>query len=73
MANTDDMFRAIGKLEGKVDSILENQKKDHEARENMDERLRKTELNGARNGGISGGVMATALYLLKETFKGVVS
>lgn len=73
MSDINDLHRAIGQLEGKVDSILENQEKEHEARTHLDKRLRKTEINGARNGMISGGVMATALYLLKETFKGVVS
>ncbi|HEY9200739.1 MAG TPA: hypothetical protein VIQ81_03995 [Gammaproteobacteria bacterium] len=73
MADINDLHRAIGQLEGKVDSILENQEKEHEARSSMDSRLRKAEMNGARNGMVSGGVMATALYFLKETFKGVVS
>jgi hypothetical protein len=43
MTSQDDLLLAIGRLEGKVDSILATMRMHHEELENLDQRVRSLE------------------------------
>lgn len=73
MANNNDILRAIGTLEGKMDMVIANQENFEQQQVDInsrhDERLRKTEIKAVRNGTVSGGIVAGAILLIKEFIK----
>ena len=73
MANNEDILRAIGTLEGKMDMVIANQNNFEQQQitinSKQDERLRKTEVKAAVNGTVSGGIVAGAILLIKEFLK----
>jgi len=69
MSDLDEINRSLGQLEGKIDSILTEQKRQSKRDDMLDKRLRNTEITGARNGAIGGGLITIAITLIKETSK----
>lgn len=59
MTNHEDLLLAIGRLEGKVDSILSTMGHHHDQIENLDERVRS--LEGGRSW-LMGGAAAISLF-----------
>lgn len=69
MSDLESINRSLGQLEGKIDSIITEQQRQNKRDELFDKRLRNTELKGAQNGAIGGGLIAIAITLIKETAK----
>ena len=66
---SDEVLRAIGKLEGKVDILLEQQKSVSSKLDDQDARLRGVETKGAVYGTIGGGVVSIGISLLVASLK----
>lgn len=73
MANNEDILRAIGTLEGKMDMVIANQNNFEQQQVTInsehEKRLRKTEVKAAVNGTVSGGIVAGAILVIKEFIK----
>jgi len=74
MAESNDLIRAIGRLEGKVDMVITNQDQHGVKLNSMDKRMSKVEQKAAVNGAVAGGFLSVGITLLiagvKEVFKG---
>ncbi len=66
---SDEVLRAIGKLEGKVDMLLDQQKVVTAKLDSQDARLRGVEAKGAVYGTIGGGMASVGISLLIATLK----
>lgn len=66
---SDEVLRAIGKLEGKVDMLLEQQKVVTAKLDSQDVRLRGVEVKSAMYGTIGGSVMGVGIPLLVAAMK----
>lgn len=62
MANNEQIFQKLGELDAKVDILLDNQK-------NHGERLRESEIQAAKNGMYTGGIVALAITFIKDAIK----
>ena len=62
----NELTRALGRIEGKLDMIVASQASQNERLDAMDERLRHVEQQAARVGAISGGIVAIGTALAVE-------
>lgn len=65
----NELTRALGRIEGKLDMIVSSQATQNERLDSMDERLRHVEQQAARAGAISGGIVAVGTALAVEMVK----
>ena len=66
---SNELTRALGRIEGKLDMIVSSQATQNERLDSMDERLRHVEQQAARAGAISGGIVAVGTALAVEMVK----
>jgi hypothetical protein len=59
----DDLMRAIGRLESKVDGLTEGQARQEARLEGMDKRLRAVEVSSAKSGAVAGGIAGVMVAL----------
>ncbi|NSX04818.1 hypothetical protein [Cupriavidus gilardii] len=52
--NEQEQFQALGRIEGKMDMMLQNQKRQDDKLEELDGRLRAVEVKAATTGAIAG-------------------
>jgi len=69
MSDLEEINRSIGNLEGKIDLMLKEQSRQNKRDETLDARLRTTEVKAARNGLVSGGLIAITISIIKESIK----
>ena len=62
----NELTRALGRIEGKLDMIVASQASQNERLDAMDERLRHVEQQAARVGASSGGIVAIGTALAVE-------
>ena len=65
----DDLQRSLGRVEGKLDMVIEGQETANETMASLDERLRKVETKAAINGAVAGGLISIGLTLATEKLK----
>ena len=65
----NELTRALGRIEGKLDMIVASQASQNERLDAMDERLRHVEQQAARAGAISGGIVAVGTAIAVELVK----
>ncbi len=71
MAGNDDVMRAIGQLEGKIDSVISNQHR-HDLRIlKLDGRMAKVETKAAINGAVSGSIVSVGIAITIASLKGL--
>lgn len=70
---SDELDRAVGRIEGKLDLIIDGQKRSDDRMDGIDARLRKVEkqaaINGAVGGAVGGGIISIGIVLAKEKIK----
>lgn len=70
---SDDIMRALGRIEGRLDGIEDWQKEKGAKIDSIDQRTNKLEIKAALNGAVSGGVVSVGIALItagiKEAFK----
>ncbi|MGH1509500.1 hypothetical protein [Ralstonia solanacearum] len=54
--NQDSQSQALGRIEGKLDMMLENQKRQDNKLQEMDTRLRNVEVKAATTGALAGAL-----------------
>ncbi|WP_293766616.1 hypothetical protein [uncultured Aquitalea sp.] len=64
-----ELTRALGRIEGKLDMIVDSQAKQNVRLDAMDARLRHVEQQAAKAGAISGGIVAVGTALAVEMVK----
>lgn len=69
MSGDNELTRALGRIEGKLDMIAANQANQSERLDAMDARLRHVEQQAAKAGAISGGIVAVGTALAVEMVK----
>lgn len=67
--NNNELTRALGRIEGKLDMIVASQATQNERLDAMDGRLRHVEQQAARAGAISGGIVAVGTAIAVELVK----
>lgn len=67
--DNNELTRALGRIEGKLDMIAANQASQGDRLDAMDERLRHVEQQAARAGAISGGIVAVGTAIAVELVK----
>ncbi|TCP09256.1 hypothetical protein EV683_12926 [Crenobacter luteus] len=65
----NELTRALGRIEGKLDMIVASQSSLNERMDSMDSRLRHVEQQAARAGAISGGIVAVGTAIAVELVK----
>ncbi|WP_028498388.1 hypothetical protein [Microvirgula aerodenitrificans] len=65
----NELTRALGRIEGKLDMIVSSQAGQAERLDAMDGRLRHVEQQAARAGAISGAIVAVGTALATELVK----
>ncbi len=68
--NSDELLRAIGQLEGKVDSVISNQHRHDTSLNSISDRLNKVETKAAVNGAFSGGIVSIGIGFIIAGVKG---
>ncbi|WP_104565836.1 hypothetical protein [Ralstonia mannitolilytica] len=58
-----DQAQTLGRIEGKLDIMLQNQRRQDEKLDEMDGRLRKVEVKAAQTGAIAGAVTSVLAAL----------
>ena len=68
---TEEIHRALGRIEGKLD-LMSHTQASHDAKlDKIDRRVTANEVKAAGTGALSGGVMGAFVLLLKESiFRG---
>ncbi|AXE33108.1 MULTISPECIES: hypothetical protein [Chromobacterium] len=69
MSENNELTRALGRIEGKLDMIVASQATQNERLDAMDGRLRHVEQQAARAGAISGGIVAVGTAIAVELVK----
>ncbi|MCD5362783.1 hypothetical protein [Chromobacterium aquaticum] len=69
MSDNNEVTRALGRIEGKLDMIVTSQQQQNERLDSMDERLRHVEQQAAKTGAISGGIVAVGTAIAVEVVK----
>ncbi|MBX9268765.1 hypothetical protein ACPRNU_01950 [Chromobacterium vaccinii] len=69
MSENNELTRALGRIEGKLDMIVASQSVQNERLDAMDGRLRHVEQQAARAGAISGGIVAVGTAIAVELVK----
>ncbi|QOD81416.1 hypothetical protein [Chromobacterium haemolyticum] len=69
MSDNNEVTRALGRIEGKLDMIVTSQQQQNERLDSMDERLRHVEQQAAKAGAISGGIVAVGTAIAVEVVK----
>ncbi|MBF0190798.1 MAG: hypothetical protein HQL99_06555 [Magnetococcales bacterium] len=64
-----DLLLSMGKVQGSLEAIREQQQHQTDWMARLDERLRRVERKAAVNGMIGGGVVATGLSVLADLLK----
>ncbi|MBF0272309.1 MAG: hypothetical protein HQL98_09635 [Magnetococcales bacterium] len=64
-----DLLLSMGKVQGSLEAIREQQQHQTDWMARLDERLRRVERKAAVNGMIGGGVMAAGLSVLADLLK----
>lgn len=72
MSGENDVGRALGRIEGKLDMIMEGNKATNERLDSMDERLRKVENKAAVGGALAGGIASVGTSLIVEYLRRVL-
>ena len=67
--DNNELTRALGRIEGKLDMIVDSQAKQNVRLDAMDARLRHVEQQAAKAGAISGGIVAVGTALAVEMVK----
>lgn len=62
----EEIMRAIGRIEGKIDCMDDRQQAHDKKLESISTRLRETEINNAKTGGVSGGLVAVLVLTIKH-------
>jgi len=65
----NDLTRALGRIEGKLDMIVASQASQNERLDAMDGRLRNVEQQAARTGAISGGIVSIGTAIAVELLR----
>lgn len=65
----NELTRALGRIEGKLDMIAANQVSQGNRLDTLDERLRHVEQQAAKAGAISGGIVAIGTAIAVELVK----
>ncbi|MCW3479722.1 hypothetical protein OL229_09125 [Neisseriaceae bacterium JH1-16] len=65
----NELTRALGRIEGKLDMIVTSQSSLSERMDSMDGRLRHVEQQAAKAGAISGGIVAIGTAIAVEMLK----
>ncbi len=65
---SDEIHRALGRIEGELKGIRKTQTTHSVALVAIDERVNANEVKAAKNGAITGGLMAGFVMILKESF-----
>ncbi|KZE34168.1 hypothetical protein [Crenobacter luteus] len=65
----NELTRALGRIEGKLDMIVDSQAKQNVRLDAMDARLRHVEQQAAKAGAISGGIVAVGTAIAVELVK----
>ncbi|EIJ33352.1 hypothetical protein [Thiothrix nivea] len=68
---SDEMIRAIGKLEGRLDSMHETSKANSDKLDAIDKRLRAVETRSATYGTVGGALAGVGISLLVAKLKGI--
>lgn len=66
---SEQIARELGEISATLKSIQKTQGDQAASLKSMDTRMRNVETKGAVTGAITGGVMAVAVALIKDTFK----
>lgn len=80
---TDELNRAIGRIEGKMDLVIEKQKQSDEQQnarfdaidnrlDGFDTRIRTVEQRAVVSGAVAGGIMSVGIALAIEKLKTVI-
>jgi hypothetical protein len=69
MSDNNEVTRALGRIEGKLDMIVTSQQQQNERLDSMDQRLRHVEQQAAKAGAISGGIVAVGTAIAVEMVK----
>lgn len=67
--DNNELTRALGRIEGKLDMIVASQAIQGDRLDAMDQRLRHVEQQAAKAGAISGGIVAVGTALAVEMVK----
>lgn len=70
--NESDQNFTLGRIDGKLDLVIKNQKAVDAKLTEMDQRLRNVEVTAAKAGAISGTVVSIGIALIVESFKGLI-
>lgn len=68
----NELTRALGRIEGKLDMVVASQVSQNERLDKMDGRLRHVEQQAAKAGAISGGIVAIGTAIAVELVKRVL-
>ena len=68
-----DLIRAIGKLEGKMDLVIDAQDMQGKKLDGIDGRLQTVEKKAAVNGAVAGGVLSVGVLILREVISNIAS
>ena len=68
----DQNLMALGRIEGKIDMLVANQRKQDSKLEAMDARLRTVEQKAAISGALSGGITTVGMMIAAEIVKRVM-
>lgn len=66
---SEQIARELGEISATLRSIKETQGKHSASLAGLDTRMRSVETRSALSGAVTGGVMAVAVALIKDTFK----
>ncbi|MGH1577719.1 hypothetical protein [Planktotalea sp.] len=66
---SEQIARELGEISATLKSIQKTQNDQTVSLKSMDARMRNVETKGAVTGAVTGGVMAIAIALIKDTFK----
>lgn len=65
----EELYRSIGRIEGKIKGISEEQHRQGKVLGSIDSRLGKVEVSSAKYGMVSGGLMAMVMVVGGEFIK----
>ncbi|MBA4709559.1 hypothetical protein [Aquitalea aquatica] len=69
MPDHEELQRALGRMEGKMDLMLARQNIHNDRIDKMDGRLREVEIRASKNGAISGAMAAIGTAIAAEMIK----
>jgi hypothetical protein len=70
--NESDQHFTLGRIDGKLDQVIQSQKSQDLQLNEMDARLRNVEVSAAKAGAISGTIVSVGMALIVESFKAIL-